>query len=195
VATLEPGGDLASTFHRLDVVRWERARVDASDLDTEADLLDKVAGVFDDLLRSEADVDRLMAIRVVIHGPSSLHDRLHADPERYVAEVRNLALEQGADRLWVEKVEIQTRSTRIIPVLDGPIEELRDVLELLRTDPEALAALGDELIDLRRKLPAELTGGPDPLQLNDLGWLRTQLDEVQPFLLDLLLRPDRGSQS
>ncbi|WP_074311424.1 exonuclease SbcCD subunit D [Singulisphaera sp. GP187] len=195
LATLEPGNGVAHTFHRLDVVRWERGRVDASDLDTEADLLDKVAAVFDDLLQAETDADRLLAVRVVIHGASTLHDRLHADPERYVAEVRNLALERGVDRLWVEKVEIQTRSTRMMPVLDGPIEELREVLDLLRADPEALAALGEELTELRRKLPPDLTGGHDPLQLNDPEWLRAQLDEVQPFLLDLLLRPDRGAQS
>ena len=74
--------------------------------------------MLDDLLRSESDPDRLLAVRVVIHGPSTLHDRLHADPERYVAEVRNLALERGADRLWIEKVEIQTRPERTI-VPDG----------------------------------------------------------------------------
>ncbi|WP_406697451.1 DNA repair exonuclease [Singulisphaera sp. Ch08] len=195
LATLEPGDGVARTFHRLDVVRWERGRVDASDLDTEADLLDKVSGVFDELLRTETDPDRLLAVRVVIHGPSTLHDRLHADPERYVAEVRNLALERGADRLWVEKVEIQTRPTRLLPVLDGPIEELREVFDLLRADPEALASLGEELTELRRKLPPDLTGGHDPLQLNDPEWLRSQLDEVQPFLLDLLLRSDRGAHS
>ena len=94
------------------------------------------------LLRSETDPDRLLAVRVVIHGASTLHDRLHADPERYVAEVRNLALERGADRLWVEKVEIQTRSTRMMPVLDGPIEELRDVLDLLRADPDGPGRAG-----------------------------------------------------
>lgn len=195
ISTLEPGGEVVPSFHRLDLVRWERARVDASDQETESDLLDQVATAFDGLLETEADPDRLLAVRVIIHGPSSLHDRLHADPERYVAEVRNLALERGAERLWVEKVEFQTRSTRIIPVLDGPIEELRDVFEMLRTDPDAMLALGEELAELRRKLPPDLASGPEPLQLNDPDWLRKQLDEVQPFLLDLLLRSDRGSQS
>jgi exonuclease SbcD len=165
--------------------------VDVSELEAEADLLDHVAGVLDELLRSESDPDRLLAVRVVLHGASSLHDRLHADPERYVAEVRNLGLERGGDRLWIEKVEFQTRSARAVVVPDGPIEELREVLDQLRADPAALAALGEELAELRRKLPAELTGDPDAPRLSDPGWLLGLLDEVQPFLLDLLLRPGR----
>ncbi len=73
-------------------------------------MLDRVSSMLDSLLRAEADPDRLLAVRVVLHGSSPLHDRLHADAERYVNEVRNLALERGADRLWIEKVEFQTRS-------------------------------------------------------------------------------------
>lgn len=186
LATVASSGGIATVFHRLDSVRWERGRVDASDLQTESDLLDHVSTTLDALLQAEADPDRLLAVRVVLHGTTSLHDRLHADPERYVAEVRNVGLERGGDRLWVEKVEFQTRSARTMPVLDGPIEELRDVLEHLRTDRAALAELGDELSDLRRKLPADFAAGLDAPQLNDPEWLLQVLDEVQPFLFDLI---------
>jgi DNA repair exonuclease SbcCD nuclease subunit len=192
LTTLGSDGAVEQEFQRLDVVRWERGRVDATDLTAEADLLDRVAEVLDDLLRSEPD--RLLAVRVIVHGASSLHDRLHADPDRYVAEVRNLALERGVDRLWIEKVEFQTRNARAIAVPDGPLEELREVLDLLRADPAALAALGDELGDLRRKLPAELMAGPDAPRPADREWLLGLLDEVQPLLLDLLLRPGRAGE-
>src|SRR5262249_55249331 len=149
-----------TSFHRLDVVRWERGRVDATDVDTDANLFDHVSAKFDELLASESDLDRMLAVRIELHGPTALHDRLHADPERYVNEVRSLANERGGDRLWVEKVEIQTRSSRTMPVAEGPIEELREVLEQLRADPDLLSALGDELAELKRKLPADLTSGP-----------------------------------
>jgi DNA repair exonuclease SbcCD nuclease subunit len=190
LTTLTPGDGVAQEFHRLDVVRWERGRVDATDLYAEADLLDRVATTLDDLVRSEPDPDRLLAVRVVVHGTSPLHDRLHADAERYVAEVRNLALERGEDRLWIEKVEFQTRSARAVALPDGPIEELREVLDELRADPEALGALGAELTDLKRKLPAELLAGPDGPRPDDPDWLRGVLDQAQPLLLDLL-RPER----
>jgi len=113
------------------------------------------------LLRSESDPDRLLAVRVIVHGTSSLHDRLHADPERYVAEVRNLALERGKDRLWIEKVEFQTRAARAIAVHDGPIEELREVARpAQRPTPAALATLGEELG--RPEAQAPLRAAPRP---------------------------------
>jgi DNA repair exonuclease SbcCD nuclease subunit len=194
LTTLGTGNGVEREFHRLDVVRWERGRVDVTDLTTEAEVLDRVAATLDDLLRSESDPDRLLAVRVVVHGTSSIHDRLHADSERYVAEVRNLALERGKDRLWIEKVEFQTRAVRAIALPDGPIEELREVLAQLRADPAALAMLGEELGDLKRKLPAELLGGPDSPRLADPEWLLGLLDQVQPLLLDMLLHPDRAGE-
>jgi DNA repair protein SbcD/Mre11 len=195
LTTIGPGGRIAQMFHRLDVVRWERSRVDATELATEADLLDAVSSVLDELLGSESDPDRLLAVRVVVHGASLLHDRLHAEAERYVAEVRNLALERGADRLWIEKVEFQTRRVRAPALPDGPIEELQEVLDELRADPAALAALGEELGELKRKLPAELMTGPDAPRPGDPEWMLGVLEEVQPLLLDLLRNAGHGAES
>jgi DNA repair exonuclease SbcCD nuclease subunit len=191
LATVHPGDGVAQEFHRLDLVRWERGRVDVADLDAEAGLLDRVAETLDTLLRSETDSVRLLVVRVVLHGASALHDRLHADPERYVAEVRNLAQDRGGDRLWIEKVEFQTRPARAVVLHDGPIEEIEDVLGQLRDDPAALAELGEELADLRRRLPPELAHGLDAPHLGDPDWLRAILDRVQPLLFDLLLRSER----
>jgi len=195
LTSIGPGGRIAPMFHRLDMVRWERSRVDATELATESDFLDGVSAVLDELLRSEPDPDQLLAVRVVVHGTAPLHDRLHAESERYVAEVRNLALERGADRLWIEKVEFQTRRARSNPLPDGPIDELREVLDELRADPAALAALGEELSELKRKLPAELTAGLDGPKLGEPEWLSGMLDEVQPILLDLLRHSDQGAES
>jgi DNA repair protein SbcD/Mre11 len=195
LTSIGPGGRIAPMFHRLDMVRWERSRVDATELATESDFLDGVSAVLDELLRSESDPDRLLAVRVVVHGTAPLHDRLHAESERYVAEVRNLALERGADRLWIEKVEFQTRRARSNPLPDGPIDELREVLDELRADPAALAALGEELGELKRKLPAELMTGLDGPKLGEPEWLSGVLEEVQPLLLDLLRHSDQGAES
>ena len=142
LTTIGPGGDMTHVFHRLDVVRWERSRVDATELATEAELLDRVSAVLDELLQSEPDPERLLAVRVVLHGTAPLHDRLHAEAERYVNEVRNMALERGADRLWIEKVEFQTRRVRSLTLPDGPIEELREVLDELRDGPRCAGRAG-----------------------------------------------------
>ncbi len=50
----------------------------------------------------------------------------------------------------------------------------------------------DELAELKRKLPAELIHDPDSPRLDDAEWLRTLLGQVQPLLLDLLLKSEAG---
>jgi DNA repair exonuclease SbcCD nuclease subunit len=195
LTTIGPGRDVTQMFNRLDVVRWERGRVDGTELATESDFLNRVAAVLDGLLREESDPDTLLAVRVVVHGTSPMHDRLHADAERYVAEVRNLALERGAERLWIEKVEFSTRNVRSPLWTDGPIAELQEVLDELRADPSALAALGEELGELKRKLPNELMDSPDAPRLGDPEWLLGVLEEVQPLLLEVLRQFDHGAES
>src|SRR5262249_22502051 len=152
------------------------------------DIPGRAAEMLDSLLASEPNPDSLLAVRGILSGTTALHDRLHADPERFVAEVRSLATERGGDRLWIERVEFPTRSPSTIEMPEGPIEELMDVLEHLRTDPSSLAAVVEDLADLRRKLPSEFIHDPDSPRLGDAEWLRTLLGQVQPLLLDLLLK-------
>jgi DNA repair exonuclease SbcCD nuclease subunit len=179
-------------FHRLDRVRWERGRVELSELDTEAELLGRAAEMLDGLLASEHDSDGLLAVRVIFSGTTGLHGRLHADSERFVAEVRSLATERG-DRLWIEKVELQIRPPAAVTTPDAPIEELLDVLDQIRTDPGSLQSVVEELADLRRRLPAEVIHDPDTPRLGDAEWLKTLLDQAQPLLLDLLRKSHGGA--
>jgi DNA repair protein SbcD/Mre11 len=188
IVTVNSDRSFEPVFHRLDQVRWERGRVELSELDSESDFPDRAAEVLDRLLEAETDPDRLLAVRMIFHGTTALHDRLHADPERFVNEIRSLATERGGDRLWIERVEFQTRPPSAVILPDGPIEELLDVLEQLRTDPGALSAFTEDLADLKRKLPAELIHDPDSPRLGDAEWLGTLLGQVQPLLLDLLLK-------
>ena len=93
---------------------------------------------------------------MIFRGATSLHGRLQADPERFVAEIRSLATERGGDRLWIEKVELETQPQRALSRSDGPFEELLEVMEQLRADPGSMRPVIDELAELKRKLPAEL---------------------------------------
>jgi DNA repair protein SbcD/Mre11 len=192
IATIRSDRSVEQVFHRLDQVRWERGRVEVSELDTESDLLGRAAEVLDGLMASEPDPDVLLTVRVILSGTSALHGRLNAEPERFVNEIRSLATERGNDRLWVEKVEFQLRPPSAVMIPDGPIEELLDVLDQLRGDPGALRGVVDELADLRRKLPAEFLHDPDSPQLGEAEWLRTLLAQVQPLLLDLLRKSQGG---
>jgi hypothetical protein len=123
-----------------------------------------------------------------------LHDRLHADSERYVNEVRSLALDRGQGRLWVEKVVVQTKPARSIVLPDGPIDEIQEIIASLRGDPAAWKELAGELAELKRKLPAEFLQDPESPRLDDPAWLETLLDQVEPLLFEFLLSPDRPAE-
>lgn len=188
ISTIRSDHSIESVFHRLDRVRWERGHLDVSGLDTESDILGRTAELFDELLASEPDPDGLLAIRVNIDGTTAMHGRLRSDPERLTAEVRGLATERGGDRLWIEKVELQVQAPRAQRMVDGPIEELLEVMEQLRADPVSLQMIVEELTELKRRLPPELIHDPEGPRLNDAKWLQSLLGQVQPFLLDLLLK-------
>ncbi len=165
LSTIGSDRRITHEFHRLDHVRWERGRVDLSDLETESDLLGRAAELFDGFLSSEPE--RMVAVRVVLAGATHLHGRLQIDAERFVAEIRGMATERGGDRLWIEKIELDTRPLTTVTIPDGPFEELLEVLDQLRVDPGSMAAVVDELAELKRKLPAELIHDPDSPRLDE----------------------------
>jgi DNA repair protein SbcD/Mre11 len=190
LATVRSDHKIESEFHRLDRIRWERVCVDIRELETESDILGRASGVLDDLLASETDPDAMLAVRVILGGTTPLHGRLQADPERSVAEIRSLATERGGDRLWIERVELDTQPLRAALLPDGPFDELQDVIEQLGTDPTSMNEVVGELVELKRKLPAELTQDTDGPRLDDTLWLQSLLVQVQPMLTDLLLKSE-----
>ena len=90
-------------------MRWERGQVDISGLENESDALGRTAEVLDELVASETGHESLLAVRVAVGGMTPLYGRLFSDPERFTALVRGIANERGADRLWIEKVELHVQ--------------------------------------------------------------------------------------
>ena len=189
VVTVDSDHHIDTRFERLDCVRWERAQVDLSDVATESDALTRAAVILDHLIATEPDPEVMLAVRVTLTGSTPLHARFHADQERLVASIRALAIDRGADRLWIERVELQTQAPRIASAVEGPLEELLDLFAHLSANPSALAELlanQHNLADLKRKLPAEMVQDPDCPRPTDCDWLHSLLPTVQALLLDLL---------
>lgn len=190
IATVGSDQGIEWEFERLDQVRWERAQIDVSGIDSESDCLDRIAEAFDGLLASEPEPDTMLAVRLVLSGSTALHGRIHADTERMVAELRSLANERGNDRLWLEKVELETRPHGSDNVSEGPFHELVEVIAQFQSNPETMAQVFTELSELKRKLPAELANDPDGPHLDDGPWVQSLLEQIQPVLLDLLTHSD-----
>ena len=58
---------------------------------------------------------------------------------------------------------------------------VRSIREL-RSDDAELDAFGEELAELRRKLPSELRQGPAGLRLDDLDYLRAETEPVGAWM-------------
>jgi len=193
IANVSSGRRIEHVFHRLDVVRWERERIEISEVESESDLFDRMVESLDGLLASDPGPDELLAVRLVLAGTTGLHDRLLADPERFIAEIRSLATDRGQDRLWIEKVELQTQPRRTLTTPDGPIEELLEVVEQFRADLASFQEVVEELAELKRKLPSDLLHDCDGPRLDDPKWLLLLLEQVQPLLFGLLHKSGDGA--
>jgi DNA repair protein SbcD/Mre11 len=174
-------------FRPLDVVRWEAAGIDAEGAERGYDVVDRFRETLSALLARNPDV--LSVVRVLIDGETDVHDELLADPERWENEIRSVAVDEGGERVWVEKVMLRTRlPVANAPKPDGAVGELLSLLDELAADTEALRGLGSELSDLEKKLPREFREGTDGWRPDEPGWLGGLLREVRPMLVQRLLR-------
>jgi DNA repair exonuclease SbcCD nuclease subunit len=167
----------------LDVVRWAVVDVDASEL---ADADEALAAVADAVAGEVASADgRLLAVRVRVLGATAAHGALMREARRLDWDVRLAASEVAGDAVWVEKVQVRTR-TAGAPSGGAVLEaaEADDVFAELNRAVAAASpeALGEELAGLSGKLPATL--GWDPA---DPEVARELLDDVARELPALLL--------
>lgn len=177
----------------VDVARFVRLEIDANELRERDDVLEQIAGAVRSAI-SGAD-ERLLGVRVVLHGASPAHARLVSDPARLRAEVQAGMLEVAGERAWLEKLVIDTSppvDRRALRERDDPVGELLRLLDELPHASDAGDLVKAAIGDLAAKLP------PDPELQERLGLasisrpevLRAYLDEVERLLVPLLLESE-----
>jgi exonuclease SbcD len=178
-------------FRSLDVVRWCREKFDAYALRSGYDLVDRAAERMETLLKENPGLT--LILRVQATGGCPAHDELASDVERWTNEMRAAALDQGGERLWIEKVEVLTRPISQDGTMEeasGPMAELMRDLREICNSPEAMQNLGSELDDLRKKLPRELAAGGEGAGVDDEAWLSRVLAQVKPMLIRRLIEKE-----
>ncbi|QTA86919.1 metallophosphoesterase family protein [Desulfonema magnum] len=183
------GGERANVlFHPLDVIRWTKVDIDASQV---ADAYDAVNSVYERLSDVLEQNDGLpLVARIEVSGRSDAHGALAAAPERWTNEIRSAAVDLGGDHIWVEKVRLRTQfplENEPDDISGGPIGEILRFLDETRADPEQLQLLGQPLNRLWKKLPRELKEASDAVSPEDTEWLSEMLDQVRPMLLRRLM--------
>lgn len=172
-------------FRPLDVIRWEQCEADVTDETTES-------GFFDSIMNSvsavAAGADLPLLVRIDVAGTCPIHDRIASDFERLVGAVRAETISLYRDRVWIEKVKLNTgplpREAPEGP--GGPIEVLLNLIEEIEADPNELSGLGSCLSDLWEKLPHEMRNCEAAVSPNDPEALVRLLGEVRPMLIQRL---------
>ena len=172
-------------FRPLDVVRWEVAHVDVSNSVSMEEVLNYCSTEIEKAYR--AAEGRILAMRLVVTGKTSLHDAILARRHSVANEIRSIATDVGSGDVWLEKIKLATEANSTVTVSSVvPDEALNEILTLFRdteADPAILLNLGVDLSDAMKKLPAELK---DLVPMENADWLRSVIDEAQSRLLQAL---------
>lgn len=135
-------------FVELDVVRWLHETISIDSMTDTDDLLNEVRNIAQ-RLRLEAE-GRTIALRLSITGRGLLHEKLSGSVNRWEDEIRGILSDLGQGVLWLEKVKRKTSPPALTAAQmdEGPLGEMRSLVELMLTSPEEQRLLRTELAEL-----------------------------------------------
>jgi exonuclease SbcD len=154
----------------VDVLRWHALDVDVSaacDLEGAVRL---VGGALEQLL-VDTEGSLPLAVRIRLLGASSAHGQLFGMEAQLRGEVLAQAAAINAERLWIEKVRVETTPHDLAAQVTARSDAVADLQALLGkagSDADFLHSLRDDLMQLVGKLPLEVI-----LALPDLAAIRT----------------------
>ncbi|UIF88599.1 DNA repair exonuclease [Cupriavidus sp. UYPR2.512] len=156
--TVDDSGDVSVERLLIDVLRWEPVTVDASECSTLNEVAREVGRRLEALVESgSASVPH--AVRVTITGASKAHGELFGLEAQLRSEVLAQIAVISHDRLWLEKVKVETASIGSAEDLKGRADAIADLHGLLveaESDPEFLKILKERLVPLVTQSPHEL---------------------------------------
>jgi len=170
LVTVSDGTITSTEFVALDVVRWHQIHLNATGLDN----VDALSSRFIDHMREQTALarDRLHAVRVIVHGESSLH-RLEAQQPGVLAAAIQAAAQDCDDfEVWIEEVRLQLRSPLDRTAGAMRTDAIGDVMRLvdsLCADEALLKSWALEQLKDLPSLPRDLAAAaPDRLTVDEL---------------------------
>lgn len=153
------GADIQSVERlHVDVLRWHALDVDVS-IATNLDESVRLAGRALEALLGESETDLPLAVRVTLLGASPAHGKLFGLEAQLRSEVLGQAASISPDRLWIEKVRIETSPHDLaddVAARSDAVADLQAFLVKAETDAVFLQSLQDDLMQLVGKVPLEL---------------------------------------
>lgn len=177
-------GDVQVERIFIDILRWEQVEVDASDCESLEEVARKTGQALEALLHVDGDVPR--AARITVTGATKAHGELFGLEAQMRGEVLAQIASIGNDRLWLEKVRIQTRplvdAAKLHERMDA-FTDLQTILEEAATDVGFIKELQKELAPFAGKAPLDLQALVPLIEQIRTGELKDLVDEVAPGLL------------
>lgn len=184
LVTVDETGDARVERVFIDVLRWEHLQVNARDCETLLDVSRNIGRALETLLDVDGHVPR--AIRVTVNGRTKAHGQLFGLESQLRSEVLAQIASIGNDRLWLEKVRLQTEAlvdaARAHERMDA-FADLQEILAAAAVDPEFSKQLQAELTPFATKAPLDLQPLLPLLEDIRLGTLKDLVDGVSPGLL------------
>ena len=178
------------TVERLlvDALRWHRVEVDASSAATLAEVTRLVGQAFEALMAASPE-HLYLCTRVCIQGKTAAHGELFGLEMQLREDILGQAAALGMERLWVEKVSLETQ-----PSLDAAqmanrsdaIADLQNFLADAPDDADLLASLLDDLRPLVDRMPLEVLRSVPELHAIRAGDVAGIVKSVTPGLLAYL---------
>lgn len=174
----------------VDVLRWHALHVDVAASGTLAEVVLVVGSALEDLI-DNAEGDRPMAVRVTLGGASHAHGQLFGLETQLRAEVLAQAAALSADRIWIEKVRIETTphagAGEVAARLDA-VADLQALLSQADGDTAFLQGLQQDLMLMIGKLPHEVLLALPELDDVRAGRLQGLVQTTAPSLLAHIAR-------
>lgn len=180
------GADIG-TVERLhvDVLRWHALEVDvatAANLDESVRLIGRAL----ELLVEESGALPLV-VRVTLTGASPAHGELFGLETQLRAEVLAHAASIGSERLWIEKVRLDTTPHDLAADVSARSDAVADLQALLlkaEFDPVFMKSLQEDLMQLIGKLPLEVVEALPSVRSVREGETDSLVRSIGPALLD-----------
>ena len=169
----------------VDVMRWQGIGVDVSAAPDLAAVVILAGRSLETLLSSSSD-NKPISVRVTLRGRSAAHGELFGMEAHLREEVLAQAAAIGGERLWIEKVKIETT-----PAVDAgqireradAIADLQALLEQAPLDEAFMRGLAEDLQQLTGRAPLELTEAVPDFKSIRAGDVASIVQAVTPGLI------------
>ncbi|MDB5825078.1 MAG: metallophosphoesterase [Herminiimonas sp.] len=192
VTVADDGGIDAERFF-VDVLRWKAQEVDVSACASLPEVAQLIGTALETLAESGTSLPH--AVRVTVRGQSAAHGELFGAEAQLRMEVLAQIAAIGNERLWLEKVRIETTPVTDDAKFSLRTDALADMHHLLKeaeADPDFLLQLQAEFAPFLGKLPHELFSEVPALQALKDGKFSELVKEVSPGLLAQLAEGEQA---